>query len=99
MAIREATPALGSDFVATAERALASGDVGLVSDAELQRVLTAAVKLYAAKAEAAPQEQPPVDVQAVTPTDVVVTVSAMIRAAGLNLFDLSMWFNRPGSRS
>ena len=31
---------------------------------------------------------------AVTPTDVVVTVSDLIRAAGLNLWDVSMWFNR-----
>ncbi len=28
----------------------------------------------------------------VTPTDVVVTVSAMLRAADLNSFDLAMWF-------
>ena len=30
----------------------------------------------------------------VTPTDIVVTVSALIRAVGLNLWDVSMWFNR-----
>jgi hypothetical protein len=30
----------------------------------------------------------------VTPTDIVVTVSELIRAAGLNLWDLSMWFAR-----
>jgi hypothetical protein len=30
----------------------------------------------------------------VTPTDVVVTVSALIKSAGLNLWDVSMWFNR-----
>ena len=28
----------------------------------------------------------------VTPTDVVITVSAMLRAADLNSFDLAMWF-------
>jgi hypothetical protein len=53
------------------------------------------VRLYAAKSEDAPEELPPVAPEAVTATDVVVTVSAMVRAAGLNLFDLSMWFNRP----
>jgi hypothetical protein len=31
----------------------------------------------------------------VTPTDVVVTVSEILRAVNLNTFDLSMWFNRP----
>jgi hypothetical protein len=30
----------------------------------------------------------------VTPTDMVVTVSDLISAAGLNLWDVSMWFNR-----
>lgn len=37
----------------------------------------------------------------VTPTDVVVTVSAMLRAADLNSFDLAMWFTArpPESRS
>jgi hypothetical protein len=85
--------ALGDDFVAAADRALASGKLDGVSDAELERVMTAAVRLYAAKAEA---DDPPAVVTAerITPTDIVVTVSALIRAAGLNLWDLSMWFNR-----
>ena len=30
----------------------------------------------------------------VTPTDIVVTVSDLIKSAGLNLWDVSMWFNR-----
>ena len=30
-----------------------------------------------------------------TATDVVVTVSEMLRAADLNAFDLSMWFRHP----
>ena len=80
--------ALGDDFVAAAERALSSGEPEQVSDGDLERVLTAAVRLYAAKAET---DKPP---SAVTPTDVVVTVSDLIRAAGLNLWDVSMWFNR-----
>lgn len=85
---------LGGDFVDAAERALASGQPGQVSDAELERVMTAAVRLYAAKAES---DKPPVQAitpSAVTPTEIVVTVSDLIRAAGLNLWDVSMWFNR-----
>jgi hypothetical protein len=84
---------VGGDFVTAAEHALQSGKLDGVSDAELERVMTAAVRLYAAKAEA--DDPPPVVTpEHVTPTDVVVTVSALIRAAGLNLWDLSMWFNR-----
>ena len=83
-----------ADFVEATERALASGKLEQVSDAELERVMTAAVRLYAAKAEASDAEVRPVSAERVTPTDIVVTVSAMIRAVGLNLWDLSMWFNR-----
>ena len=85
---------LGAGFVEAAERALAAGRPGDVSDAELELVMTAAVRLYAAKAELEEQPAPPVAAERVTPTDIVVTVSAMIRAVGLNLWDVSMWFNR-----
>jgi hypothetical protein len=52
------------------------------------------VRLYAAKAESENPTVRPVTPECVTPTDVVVTVSALIRGAGLNLWDVSMWFNR-----
>ena len=85
---------LGADFVEAAERALSSGILEQVPDAELERVMTAAVRLYAAKAESENPTVRPVMPEEVTPTDVVVTVSALIRSAGLNLWDVSMWFNR-----
>jgi len=88
------TTSLGADFVGAAERALSSGKLDQVSDAELEAVMTAAVRLYAAKAEADDAEVRPVTPERVTPTDIVVTVSALIRAVGLNLWDVSMWFNR-----
>jgi hypothetical protein len=81
-------------FAALAERTLASGDFRAVSDADLERVMTAAVRLYAAKAETSGAYPPPITVDQVTPTEVVTVVSEMLRAAGLNLFDLSMWFQR-----
>ena len=88
---------LGDDFVEATERALAAGQPGQVSDAELERVMTAAVRLYAAKAETDKPPAQPITPSAVTPTDVVVTVSDLIRAAGLNLWDLSMWCKRKKS--
>lgn len=81
-------------FAALAERTLASGDYHAVSDADLERVMTAAVKLYVAKAEESGTYPPPLAADQVTPTEVVTVASEMIRAAGLNLFDLSMWFRR-----
>jgi hypothetical protein len=81
-------------FATLAERTLANRDYNAVSDADLERVMTAAVKLYVAKAEETGAYPPPVTADQVTPTEVVTVVSEMIRAAGLNLFDLSMWFRR-----
>jgi hypothetical protein len=87
---------LDSDaFVAAAERALAAGEVANMSDAELARVMTAAVRLYAAKVDINGETPLPVEPEKLTPTDVVVTVTQLIRAVGLNLWDLSMWVQRP----
>ena len=88
---------LGDDFVEATERALAAGQPGQVSDAELERVMTAAVRLYAAKAETDKPPAQPITPSAVTPTDVVMVASDLIRAVGLNLWDVSMWFNRKKS--
>jgi hypothetical protein len=82
------------DFVAEAERALASGDFSGISDDEIARVMTAAIRVYAAKSEALEATPSPIVPEKVTPTDVVVAVSEIVKAAGLNLFDLSMWFRR-----
>jgi hypothetical protein len=82
------------DFVAAAEQALASGDFSKVSDEEIARVMTAAIRVYAAKSEALEATPNPIEPEKVTPTDVVVAVSEIVKAAGLNLFDLSMWFRR-----
>jgi hypothetical protein len=82
-------------FVETADRALASGDLDLVADAELERVLTAGLRLYAAKVDRDDKSINPVTADKLTPTDVVVSVTAIVRAVGLNLWDLSMWFQRP----
>lgn len=90
----ETVPACCDDFVALADAAIASGDFNAVSDDAIAKVMTAAVKLYAAKAEATETLPPPVAPDRITPTEVVVTVSEMIRAADLNLFDLSMWYRR-----
>jgi hypothetical protein len=88
------TARCGDDFVDAAERALASGDLDGVSNEDLERVMTAAVRLYAAKSETDNPPDTPITPEKVTPTDVVVSVSDIIKAAGLNLWDVSMWFRR-----
>ena len=62
------------------------------SDAEIQNMLAKAVRLYAERA--AEREGGlaafPAGAQ-VTATDVMVTVSAMLKAVNLQLFELGMW--------
>ena len=97
VAAKTQTRLLGDDFVEAADRGLSAGQPGQVSDAELQRVMTAAVRLYAAKAETDTPPAQPVTPMSVTPTDIVVTASDLIKSVGLNLWDVSMWFNRAKS--
>ena len=81
-------------FAAAARNALTSEDQTSISDAALEAVLTAAVKLYAARAEFRRELPPPLNEREVTPTEVVVVASEMIRVVDLNPFDLSMWYRR-----
>jgi hypothetical protein len=81
-------------FVDVAERGLANGAFSSVPSSELQRVLTAAIKLYAAKAEAEEQFPAPVSAERITPTEIVLVVSELLRAADISLFDLAMWYRR-----
>jgi hypothetical protein len=67
---------------------------GSLSDAELARAMTAAVKLYAARAEDSCEYPPPLDKAEVNATEVATMVSEMIRVVDLNMFDLSMWHRR-----
>ena len=82
------------DFAALAMNAVRSGTPDAVSDEALRQVITATIKLYAAKAEAAQAEVVPFAPEDVTPTEVVTLACAVIRGAGLNLFDVAMWFGR-----
>jgi hypothetical protein len=82
-------------FVAAAERAMTGNDPAAVSDQDIERVLTAAVRLYAARAETTANYPPPVTRESVSATDIATVASEMIRAVDINLFDLSMWYRRP----
>ena len=81
-------------FTDAAERALSRGDFSGITSSDLERVITAAVKLYAAKSEVDETLAAPISERA-TPTEVVVVVSEMLRAVNLNVFDLAMWYRRP----
>jgi hypothetical protein len=82
------------EFGERVDNAISSGALDSITDSDLERVMTAAIRLYFAKSEASGSLPPPIDGRSVTPTEIVVVVSEMIKAGGLNLFDLSMWFRR-----
>ncbi len=77
-----------------AERVLANGAASQIAGEDIERALTAAMKLYAAKAEMEAVPPPPVTAERITPTEAVVVISETMRALNLNLFDLSMWYRR-----
>jgi hypothetical protein len=82
--------------LAAAEKLLASGTTGTVSDETVQRLLTAGARLYANKMELEDRWFGPfLSAESVTATDVVMNVCEMLRFADLNIFDLAMWFRRP----
>ncbi len=84
-----------ADFCTAARDALKRGEPDAISDKTLQQVLTAAVKLYAAKVERRGYDVVPFPQHAVTATETVVTACGIIRAADLNMFDVAVWFHRP----
>jgi hypothetical protein len=81
-------------FVEAADRALESGDRDTISEAELARVITLAVRLYAARAEATDSFPPPIEADKVTATAIVIMITEMMHAANLNMFDLNIWAGR-----
>jgi hypothetical protein len=83
------------DFCAAAREALKRGEPDAISDEALQQVLTAAVKIYAAKVERRGHDVAPFAPGTVTATETVVTACGLIRAADLNMFDVAIWFHRP----
>jgi len=89
---------LGAEFCDAVTAALQRGEPDTIPEDALRRVLTAAVKAYAAKVEAADGELAPFEAGSVTATETAVTACAMIRAAELNPFDIAMWFQRPVTR-
>jgi hypothetical protein len=62
------------------------------SDAEIQTMLAKAVRLYAERAAETDGPLAPFPADApMTATEVVVTVSAMLKAVNLQVFELGMW--------
>ena len=62
-----------------------------LSDGEIQRMLAKAVRLYAERSTERDGALPAFAPDAATATDVMVTVTAMLKAVNLQVFELGMW--------
>ncbi len=78
-------------LAAEIERGLADGRIDLLSAPALQALMAAACKAYAAQVEAGNPMAALAQRTTVTPTDVMVTASGLLRAANLAVFELGMW--------
>lgn len=65
--------------------------IARASDAEIQEMLANAVRLYAERASERDGALPAFAPDAATATDVMVTVTAMLKAVNLQIFELGMW--------
>jgi hypothetical protein len=61
------------------------------SDAEVQDMLANAVRLYAERATERDAALPAFAADAVSATEVMVTVTAMLKAVNVQVFELGMW--------
>lgn len=86
-------PELSVGLADEIDRVLARGGVQELPAEDLQRLVSAVVRLYAAANEGAEQEVSPVDGRVAT-TDAVVLATALLKAQDLNPFDLALWFSR-----
>jgi hypothetical protein len=59
----------------------------------LRKLMTVAVRLYAAAAERAGRELPPVD-PSVNATEAVISAVALLRSQNLTAFEAALWFAR-----
>jgi phage I-like protein len=82
---------LATRLAADIERALADGRVDTLTPQALQALMAAACKAYAAQIEAGNPVAALAQRTTVTPTEVMVTASGLLRAANLAVFELGMW--------
>ena len=78
-------------LAADIERGLADGRIDLLTPQALQALMAAACKAYAAQIEAGSPMAALAQRTTVTPTEVMVTASGLLRATNLAVFELGMW--------
>jgi phage I-like protein len=78
-------------LAADIERGLADGRLDMLTPEALQALMAATCKAYAAQIEAGNPLAALARRTTVTPTEVMVTASGLLRATNLAVFELGMW--------
>jgi hypothetical protein len=93
------------DLIDTAERCAASlnatiaaGEAGAFPDEAMRDLMTALVKVYAAKFDEGQRPRLLAADAGVSATAVLVTTSALMKASNLEIFELGMWQSWSGTR-
>jgi|SRR5579863_10448160 len=83
--------AAATKLAAEIEQSLAAGRTDVLTPAALHALMGAACKAYAAQIEAGNPVAALSARTSVTPTEVMITASGLLRAANLAVFELGMW--------
>ena len=95
-----ATDGVSAQMIATAaamEKALTAGALETLPNESLQKLIAAVVKVYSAKREAGDHFLPLNAAGRVTPTDIMLTSSQLLRSGNLQVFELGMWQSWTGN--
>jgi hypothetical protein len=78
------------NLAAAVKRELAGGNTGVLSQAAVQALMSAACRTYSAHVDAGSQYLPAGE-RDVTPTDIMVTASGLLKSGNLAVFELGLW--------
>jgi hypothetical protein len=78
-------------LAAELERGLIDGKSDLVSGEALQQLMAAVCKTYSQQVQGGDLSLPLQRTSGVSPTDVMITTSALLKAVDLQVFELGMW--------
>jgi len=80
-----------SALAAKIERDLRDGRLDTLTPEAFQALMAALCKSYGAQLEAGAEFLPVADRMSVSPTEIMTTTSALLKAANLAVFELGMW--------
>lgn len=88
---RDEVSQLIDSLYARVDAVLADAGPANIPDADIQRLMTLAVKLYAARRQQGHEFPPHVGVDTLDATEVSIATMGLLESAGLDLFELSLW--------